>query len=80
MVPNSREVMTSISLTRFPPRFQSEFGWPILEVQGTRNVDIDLRNCASSRRFNLIQNRKTSRNCKPVAARCRDEAYVEIKI
>ena len=79
MVPEFREVMTSISPDTVSTPFQSEFGWHILEVQGTRNVDMTSE-MREQQAINLIQNRKYEQELQTWLLEIRDEAYVEIKI
>ena len=79
MVPEFREVMTSISPDTVSAPFQSEFGWHILEVQGTRNVDMTSE-MREQQAINLIQNRKYEQELQTWLLEIRDEAYVEIKI
>lgn len=79
MVPEFREVMTSIGQDIVSSPFQSEFGWHVLEVQGSRNVDMTAE-MREQQAINLIQNRKYEQELQTWLLEIRDEAYVEIKI
>ncbi len=79
MVPEFREVMTSIPQGEVSRPFQSQFGWHILQVQDKRNVDMteDMRR---QQAMNLLQNRKFEEELQTWLLEIRDDAYVEIKI
>ena len=79
MVPEFREVMTSIGTGVVSSPFQSDFGWHILEVMDTRNVDMTSE-MREQQAINLLQNRKYEQELQTWLMEIRDEAYVEIKI
>ncbi len=79
MVPEFRDVMTTIPEGQVSRPFQTQFGWHILQVEGQRNVDMtdDMRKQQAT---NLLQNRKYEQELQTWLLEIRDEAYVEKKI
>jgi peptidyl-prolyl cis-trans isomerase SurA len=79
MVPEFREVMTSIPANRVSQPFQTQFGWHILEVTDRRSVDMtdEMR---QQQALNLLQNRKFEEELQTWLMEIREDAYVEIKI
>ena len=79
MVPEFRDVMTTIPEGQVSRPFQTQFGWHILQVQGQRDVDMteDMRKQQAT---SLLQNRKYEQELQTWLLEIRDEAYVEKKI
>ena len=79
MVPEFRDVMTTIPEGQVSRPFQTQFGWHILQVEGQRDVDMteDMRKQQAS---NLLRNRKYEQELQTWLLEIRDEAYVEKKI
>ena len=78
MTPEFGEMITSTPLNTLTRPFQSQFGWHILEVLGTRDVDMtdEMREQQAA---NLIRSRKYEEELQTWLLQIRDEAYVEIK-
>ncbi|HIQ53877.1 MAG TPA: molecular chaperone SurA, partial [Pseudomonas pachastrellae] len=78
MTPEFGEMITSTPLNTLTQPFQSQFGWHILEVLGTRDVDMtdEMREQQAA---NLIRSRKYEEELQTWLLQIRDEAYVEIK-
>lgn len=79
MVPAFRDVMSSIPRNQVSRPFESQFGWHILEVQDSREVDMTSE-MREQQAINLLQNRKYEQELQTWLLEIRDEAYVEIKI
>lgn len=78
MVPEFRDVMTTIPKGQVSVPFQSEFGWHILQVLDQRQVDMTSEMREQQAR-NLLQNRKFDQELQTWLLEIREEAYVEIK-
>ena len=78
MTPEFGEVMTTTPENTLSRPFQTQYGWHILEVLGTRSVDMtdDMR---EQQAINLIRSRKYEEELQTWLLQIRDEAYVEIK-
>lgn len=79
MVPEFRDVMTSIPTERVSRPFQTQFGWHILQVTDRRSVDMtdEMRQQQAA---NLLQNRKFEEELQTWLMEIREDAYVEFKI
>ncbi|MFN3579869.1 MAG: peptidylprolyl isomerase [Pseudomonas sp.] len=79
MVPAFRDVMSTTPRNQVSRPFESQFGWHILEVQDSREVDMTSE-MREQQAINLLQNRKYEQELQTWLLEIRDEAYVEIKI
>lgn len=79
MVPEFREVMTSIPQEQISQPFQTQFGWHILQVTDRRSVDMT-EEMRQQQAANLLQNRKFEEELQTWLIEIREDAYVEIKI
>lgn len=79
MVPEFREMMTSIPAEQVSRPFQTQFGWHILQVTDRRSVDMtdEMRQQQAA---SLLQNRKFEEELQTWLMEIREDAYVEFKI
>lgn len=78
LVPEFREVMTSLPQGQVSRPFATPFGWHILEVLEQRRVDMtdDMR---QQQAINLLRNRKFDDELQSWLLEIRQDAFVEIK-
>ncbi|MFZ2289020.1 MAG: peptidylprolyl isomerase [Halopseudomonas yangmingensis] len=78
LVPEFREIMTSIPQGQVSRPFATQFGWHILEVLDQRRVDMTSE-MREQQAINLLRNRKFDDELQSWLLEIRQDAFVEIK-
>ena len=78
MQPEFEEVMTAIDVGAVSPPFRTEFGFHILQVTDTREID-GTEEVKRNRARNFLYKQKLDERLQSWLRRLRDEAYVEYR-